>query len=1695
MPDPWEEFAGDTATATAEDQRPWEAFQTDVDKGLGVASEVIGDVLGALTSPAVGEASQMGRREIAKEPLKFEKGALEKEGELARAGIAAADAGEFALRSVAGMEPSSLARRIFFPNARPIVPPEAAIRAVEFIDPFGVAPEGSARQGAQQFVGETASGLTSPDAALALAAGKYIPASRPYVGRYFQMPMIQQSGEAAGRLSEARTPGELTKAGLETALTVAAPLGIESGLIDRTDAAPPGRLVTPITGEVIRMPEGYGPRPRVMPPRPEVPGTPAESRAVPTPEQEALIADQQMIKTVRAANAQTKAEIQQLFPEMNRQQAAQLRDRVWGRGEEPPPNAPAAPPGGPPEPPIQPATIEPAPKPPARPAGSPAPARATPETPEPTLKPAPPETPLKPGELPKMNPGEHLVTIERPDGTRYLAAYDPEKVYDFRSVGRGLIAQVSRLSNPDNPSEGWSHGMAKPGEKVIEDGGKSATGEIKAPASETKPTIPATPTPVSETVTTSPAPVTPAAAPAETTAASAPKFKLTFKQFLQAPREGELLDALRKLPKREKSAEELSAVKASDDAYAALEKAKLTWMVDHPEQGRNLSKAKQKIWDNYNKAWQERQRVEKAHSEEAQRHLYDEMVKAGRIEDPALAAQQQPELPGAAGASGGVQGFGLGSLFRRRGQQPAPPATTQQQVAQIQQRYTPGLTKGIRSLLLPSSIGPAFLRAAELVASKLGIMHRHAEASAYQLRGASRHFDRLGVFREDLSPAANPGVRFMSDMIQGRPMSPELQAIADQVDREFESRLDLLEQAGAPLQTIRDHYFPGIWTTESRLAFNAAMDEAIRRGIIPKDFDVNAATAQQRAAIKALTDEYLSKGVGSDKDFLLYLSRRPLAGRESFRKQKVFEDIMDAAEFGLRPVSYNPIDLVKVKLAEMDRSIMMHQYVQELKARGELKVISPYEEVPAGWVKINDKYGTIYGKPTVTIPEYIDKEVYEGLLGFAKSLGIKHERSMRFPPGPGSQALGLSYQGQNLVRTRFATETSVLAHEIGHQLDYRHGFWNEFVTKAVGLGAKGTPTKLASQRQREIIRKELRAVADLTGGRGGHSRQKAEQIAQMVEAYVHAPERMEQAAPTVYRVFDDFIHAHSDLKDLADIKPGIELKQLTSEKYVGLPIMGYRIVPEAHGHIINNYLSSSLYNNQYVGTLYKGWMSTANALNQTQLGMGSAFHGGFTTIEALVSSGANVLKDFYGVLRGNRTPADFIQSTGKSLASVIRNPMVGDAILNAWRHPEGTMSPRIRWVVEAAEAAGGGFKMEHGLVTEQSTKALRDWYSGHRLRAGARSPIALTELMAKPIMEYLVPRQKAGVFADMAWRIQERNPGKTPQELLPELRQAWNRVDARLGQVRYDRLFVNNMAKNLVQGLVRAPGWSGGTIAEIGGGFADAGRFITEFATTGKLPEDLPDRTAYVLSLLTGVTTANGILTYAFTGQQPTGMDYFAFRTGQKDERGNDERFLLPSYVKDMLAYAKHPGDTLLNKSHPLVTMFSDIARNKDYYGTEIRARGEGIPAQAGQLAGYVVKGFEPFWIRGTRREVERKAGPGRTLAPLIGVMPAPRSVTETPAESLAHDLMKEQIPAGARTRAEAERARQRAAERPKGEPILEHLVTRLKATSAVLVLEKANSRERARLTNMVLDKIDRARSLSPDEKAALEDRVTKANQ
>ena len=501
--------------------------------------------------------------------------------------------------------------------------------------------------------------------------------------------------------------------------------------------------------------------------------------------------------------------------------------------------------------------------------------------------------------------------------------------------------------------------------------------------------------------------------------------------------------------------------------------------------------------------------------------------------------------------------------------------------------------------------------------------------------------------------------------------------------------------------------------------------------------------------------------------------------------------------------------------------------------------------------------------------------------------------------------------------------------------------------------------------------------------------------------------------------------------------------------------------PDDVAQIFHNHLSRSLYSNKYVGSAYGAYMSAGGLLNQSQLGIGSMFHAGMVTGEAVVSTAALGLKQAYRASIGKGSFRNAAKTIMTAPFSTIGKGVVGGRMLHeilspgeayeidkqGWRKfmlkaiPDSEHMD-MKYLVNAYMEAGG--QIQHlkrdAYVTDVTQQMKKAFASGEKIKGAALSPFALIEASAKPIMEKLVPRQKLGMFAELMHESMKIYPDMTHAERRIIAREIWNRVDSRLGQVVYDRLFMHNVAKGIIQAVVRAPGWTGGTIAEIGGSAIDANKFVKEWIKTGKPPEELPDRVAYTMSLLAISLIANGLATAVFTGENPKDInDLFAFRTGNFDEDGRPERMLYPMYTKDLVSYSKNAPHTIMAKTHPLITLATDIAyKNKDYYGTEIRNKDDATMQQVADMITYSAKQFVPFWMRGAGKEIQRtgvgedgfvsklektaEEKPWSLVAPLIGIMPASSEYTRSKAELLQSEILRERRPAGSRTKEAGER-------------------------------------------------------------------------
>ena len=123
---------------------------------------------------------------------------------------------------------------------------------------------------------------------------------------------------------------------------------------------------------------------------------------------------------------------------------------------------------------------------------------------------------------------------------------------------------------------------------------------------------------------------------------------------------------------------------------------------------------------------------------------------------------------------------------------------------------------------------------------------------------------------------------------------------------------------------------------------------------------------------------------------------------------------------------------------------------------------------------------------------------------------------------------------------------------------------------------------------------------------------------------------------------------------------------------------------------------------------------------------------------------------------------------------------------------------------------------------------------GDYARAGLRSlgtlfrtPGAAIEATAKPLMQWLVPRQKTGAFISGARDIiSDFDSGKIDaKQRTQKLQLLQDSIDNRFGQLVYDNLFWNKTLKDLLVLSTRSVGWNFGTLRELGGGLLDFAKY------------------------------------------------------------------------------------------------------------------------------------------------------------------------------------------------------------------------------------------------------------------------------
>jgi hypothetical protein len=124
----------------------------------------------------------------------------------------------------------------------------------------------------------------------------------------------------------------------------------------------------------------------------------------------------------------------------------------------------------------------------------------------------------------------------------------------------------------------------------------------------------------------------------------------------------------------------------------------------------------------------------------------------------------------------------------------------------------------------------------------------------------------------------------------------------------------------------------------------------------------------------------------------------------------------------------------------------------------------------------------------------------------------------------------------------------------------------------------GRSTKGGEKARRQIADREgtAEALADLRAegqppnkSFKSYIRSATRKAAVMLEAYMHAPERMRDVAPLLYGRVQKFIAAHPELQPIEEIRPSLVLGRAKSgSRWAGMVTLGHYYMPEGAAQVL-----------------------------------------------------------------------------------------------------------------------------------------------------------------------------------------------------------------------------------------------------------------------------------------------------------------------------------------------------------------------------------------------------------------------------------------------------------------------------------------------------------------------------------------------
>jgi hypothetical protein len=765
------------------------------------------------------------------------------------------------------------------------------------------------------------------------------------------------------------------------------------------------------------------------------------------------------------------------------------------------------------------------------------------------------------------------------------------------------------------------------------------------------------------------------------------------------------------------------------------------------------------------------------------------------------------------------------------------------------------------------------------------------------------------------------------------------------------------------------------------------------------------------------------------------IGRRPLQGPRTFLKHRTIPTMREGVEqFEKEPKTWNLVDIDLYKIEEMAKFVMGRQVREDQRRLGTWVFGSALKKRPEGTEAIADPLGEVWAPAQITVREAYDKLLMEGLESFIGSLGVTYER--RATTG---KTWGTTGDVTGNIKAKFGGPEFVLMHEIGHALNSRFGLYDLVAT---------TPS----------VRQELSELAALryegekpTETFARYVQSHDEQIANLLHAYLWAPEKAQTTAPHAYDALDGLIHERPELEPLADLQDMRSVVVGTREATQKLPgpiLLGRYYAPPEVARIFKNYLTPGL-------GAHAAWSLIrvpANLMVQAKLCL-SWFHAFTVAQESAAMEAARGLSE---IVRGH--PAAGVKRLGAALVEPVAVLRRGRAVRHEYLSTLDPLSLAATDATNLLMMGGGRIEMSRE-YTNRSLRRFLDHlrranaaYVRHQhgrvgaeaIGAALRLLPAMVEAVSYPLMQVIVPAAKVGSTITQIRSDLAALPGEpTEATMLAIANKAVKLSDAVLGEVIWDNYFLPRVLMSAIHMLIMAPGWRGGSAILLARGLTDPFRrlfpsqretYTVRVPTTGgagkgpgeppipptpggraqatktievKEPYWSPYTSLMIATVFVGALIAELYQLAHGAGHIESAMDVAYPRTGETDSQGKPERVRLPGYTGIFYDILRQPPrsavEYALGGQAPMPTAIGQWYQNETRFGEEIVDKADPWKVQLADYAKFLAQQWEPISISSYGRRAGTLVEKGESV---LGISPAPRRVTNTAAEAQMREYL-----------------------------------------------------------------------------------------